>query len=127
MKDAVDYAQQALRFAARSLTWAEADELAHAWQDAYEDGQRTARQKDASVRSREAFAYECPREAEEALAKKSRRLLIEEYCEGCGACVKRCSQGALRLEGGRSTVDPSRCVLCGYCAKVCPMFAIKVI
>lgn len=68
-----------------------------------------------------------PLEAEEALSKKRRRLLIEDYCEGCGACAARCGQGALKVIGGRCTVDADKCVLCGYCSKVCPMFAIKVI
>ena len=52
---------------------------------------------------------------------------IEDYCEGCGNCVKRCPQKALRLEGGRSVCDHGKCVLCGYCAKVCPLFAVKVL
>ena len=93
--------------------------------DAVAVGMQSEAEIDADISYFENRAF--PREAEDALAKKSRRLLIEEYCEGCGACVMRCSQGALRLEGGRSAVDPSRCVLCGYCAGVCPMFAIKVI
>ena len=68
-----------------------------------------------------------PKEAEEALAVKRRRLFIEDYCEGCGTCVGRCGQRALSLEDGRAVVDDSKCVLCAYCSKVCPMFAIKVI
>lgn len=93
--------------------------------DAVAVGMQSESEIDANISYFETRSF--PKEAGEALAAKSRRLLIEDYCEGCGACVKRCSQGALRLEGGRSTVDSSRCVLCGYCAKVCPMFAIKVI
>ena len=93
--------------------------------DAVAVGMQSESEVDADISYFENRAF--PREAEEALSKKSRRLLIEEYCEGCGACVKRCAQGALKIEDGRSTVDPSRCVLCGYCAGVCPLFAIKVI
>lgn len=68
-----------------------------------------------------------PPEAAAALKAKTRRLHIEDYCEGCGNCVRRCPQKALRLEDGRSVCDHGKCVLCGYCAKVCPLFAIKVL
>lgn len=63
----------------------------------------------------------------EVLAKKERRLLIEDYCEGCATCVSRCAQNALRIENGRAVVDHDKCVLCAYCSKVCPVFAVKVI
>lgn len=75
MKNALDYARQALRFAERAMVEPDATAIRLAWQDAYEAGQREARQKDASERSREAFAHECPREAEEAMraARAARR------------------------------------------------------
>ncbi|MDL2235102.1 aldo/keto reductase [Christensenellaceae bacterium OttesenSCG-928-L17] len=56
-----------------------------------------------------------------------RRLLIHDWCEGCGACVARCKSGALQLCEGRAQVDNTRCVLCGYCAPACPQFCIKVV
>jgi len=65
--------------------------------------------------------------ARQRLAQKHRRLHIEDYCEGCGNCVERCTQSALRIEDGHAVVDSERCVLCGYCAKVCPLFALKVL
>ena len=61
------------------------------------------------------------------VAAQQRRLLIEEWCVGCGKCVARCPMGALTLMGDRATVDHSRCVLCGYCASVCSEFCLKVI
>ncbi|BCV21875.1 aldo/keto reductase [Moorella sp. Hama-1] len=61
------------------------------------------------------------------LQGRQRRLLIEEWCQGCGSCVQRCPQGALKLVAGRSVVDAERCILCGYCAGVCRDFCIKVI
>lgn len=78
MKDAMDYARQALRFAERALVEPDATAIRQEWQDAYEDGQRYARQKDASERSREAFAYGCQSEAEEAMraARAARRTHI---------------------------------------------------
>lgn len=56
-----------------------------------------------------------------------RRLFIEEWCQGCGECVKRCSHGALSLREGRAVVDHRRCVLCGYCAAACRDFCLKVV
>ena len=58
---------------------------------------------------------------------RRRRLVVEDYCEGCGNCVRRCGQGAMSIVGGTAVCDSSKCVLCGYCAGVCPRFAIKVI
>ncbi|MBQ8513472.1 MAG: aldo/keto reductase [Clostridia bacterium] len=90
----------------------------------------------------------------ERLSSKHRTLHVEEYCEGCGACVKRCGEGALTLmpvtdddeeahydfagdfaaDAGiteekpklRAVPDDAKCVRCGYCTKVCPVFALKV-
>lgn len=89
----------------------------------------------------------------EKLSAKHRVIHVEDYCEGCGACVRRCVSGALRLgeiteneesgydfsgefalENGietrktkyRAVPDDSKCVRCGYCTKVCPVFALKI-
>lgn len=65
---------------------------------------------------------------ESPLTAMNRRkaLHVDFWCEGCGLCVDRCSQQALSLREGRAVADPERCVLCGYCAGECPVFAIKV-
>lgn len=69
-----------------------------------------------------------PAALRERLRRRPRRLLIEDWCQACGECVKRCSAGALYTnEHGRTAVRLERCTLCGYCAAVCPEFAIKVI
>lgn len=58
---------------------------------------------------------------------REKRLLVEDWCEGCGECGKACPFGAMSLIDGRAAVDPSRCMLCGYCARVCPHFCLKVV
>jgi len=61
-----------------------------------------------------------------SLTDKPRQLLVEDWCRGCGACVRRCGFGAMRLREGRAQPTEG-CTCCGYCAKVCPEFCIKVI
>jgi len=69
-----------------------------------------------------------PPPLESALAGYKRTLLIQDWCQACGECVRRCSQGALRIgEEGIAAVDKEKCILCGYCGSVCKELAIKVI
>ena len=67
-----------------------------------------------------------PESITRALQSKSRRLAIEDWCEGCGKCINRCGQKALRLESGKVIVKREHCVLCGYCSAVCEGFCIKI-
>ncbi|MCL4425276.1 MAG: aldo/keto reductase [Firmicutes bacterium] len=57
---------------------------------------------------------------------QKKRLLVEEWCSGCGRCLAACRTGALVLEGGRVRVQEERCLLCGYCSYFCPEFVIKI-
>jgi len=66
-------------------------------------------------------------EVSRAVTGRKKRLLVEEWCEGCGRCVKRCGFKALSLQGGRAVVDETKCMLCGYCGGVCPVFCLKII
>ena len=70
---------------------------------------------------------EPPAQALAQTRREPRRLMIHDYCRGCGRCVARCRQGALRLENGKCVCDQDKCVRCGYCAPVCEDFCIKVI
>ncbi len=46
-------------------------------------------------------------------------------CRGCGACIRRCPNGALHYgPDGLAEVDHSKCLTCGYCAPQCPVLAI---
>lgn len=79
--------------------------------------------------------YNCARFSGEApdpelgdrLRQTKRRLLVQEWCEGCGVCVSACHNHALSIQNGRAVVDPDKCALCSYCARVCPQFTIKII
>jgi len=52
---------------------------------------------------------------------------VHDWCEGCGKCAERCRQNAISIRGGRAHIDAGKCVFCGYCARVCPQFCIKVV
>ncbi len=120
--------------------------------DAVAVGMQSVEEVDANVRFLTSGAFSDT--DRERLSKKHRSLHVEEYCEGCGACVKRCASGALRLVPAcdtdeakydfsaefiassglsesdsprmRAVADDEKCVRCGYCTKVCPVFALKV-
>lgn len=64
---------------------------------------------------------------ESAIGSYAKRLVVEDWCEGCGKCEERCGFGAISIIGGKAVVDGSKCMLCGYCARVCPHFCIRVI
>lgn len=61
------------------------------------------------------------------LSGRTRRLLVEDWCVGCGRCAERCPAGALRVQDGRAVVDAARCLCCGYCGAHCPEFCLKII
>ena len=63
----------------------------------------------------------------EALSHRERHIMVHDWCEGCGRCRDRCRQKAIEIVDGRARVDQSKCVFCGYCARVCPQFCIKVV
>ncbi|MHB1393870.1 MAG: aldo/keto reductase [Clostridia bacterium] len=74
------------------------------------------------------FEGKCvPKEISSQLMEKKRKLLIDSWCGGCGSCCKKCAQKAITIGKGKAVVDPSKCVLCGYCSAYCPDFYIKII
>lgn len=61
------------------------------------------------------------------IRNQKRTLVVEEWCVGCGKCVRKCRQNALRIVEGKCVVDMNKCVLCSYCAGECTDFYIKIV
>jgi len=68
-----------------------------------------------------------PEAIEKRLSSEKRNLMIEDWCEGCGQCMKHCRYDALKISQGKAVVNPDKCILCGYCAGYCPQFCIKIV
>jgi len=58
---------------------------------------------------------------------KEKHIEIEPWCTGCGVCIDRCKQGAIKIVNGKAFVIREKCVLCSYCAQACPDFSIKLV
>lgn len=67
-----------------------------------------------------------PSQLKVELSKVNRRLIVADYCIGCGNCERRCQQNGIKVINGMA-IPNDKCILCGYCATVCPEFCIKVI
>jgi predicted aldo/keto reductase-like oxidoreductase len=61
------------------------------------------------------------------LSNRERKLHIDDWCEGCGKCKEKCSQKAIEIIGNQAVCEHQKCILCGYCSAVCPVWAIKVV
>ncbi len=67
------------------------------------------------------------KELKEKVARQPKHLHIDEWCEGCGECIKHCQSQALFIQAGKACVDEDKCLLCGYCGAYCPQFYIKIV
>jgi NADH-quinone oxidoreductase subunit I len=57
-------------------------------------------------------------------------------CVGCGACVRACPQGVIKLaterteDGSRKVlsyeIEIARCLFCGFCVDACPFGALQM-
>lgn len=51
----------------------------------------------------------------------------EELCNGCGACVTPCAEGAIVLVDGKArVVDEALCDGAGFCLAICPTGALSI-
>ena len=74
------------------------------------------------------FSGETPDpEVAERLGHVRRRMLIQDWCQGCGTCVTACRNHAITMVDGIARINYELCATCGYCARACPQFNIKVI
>ena len=46
-------------------------------------------------------------------------------CIGCGSCVRICAHNGPMIENGKAQIDHSKCVGCGRCLATCPKDAIE--
>ena len=60
---------------------------------------------------------------------KSRQIvrIDEELCDGCGACVSPCAEGAIQIINGKARVlREELCDGAGFCLGVCPTGALSI-
>lgn len=67
-----------------------------------------------------------PEELKTGLKHKPRRVVVENWCKGCGECTHHCPQGALTVKEHKAYVDKSLCIFCGYCGLYCEDICIKI-
>ncbi|HEY9113531.1 MAG TPA: nitroreductase family protein [Bacteroidales bacterium] len=62
--------------------------------------------------------------------KENATIIINEaLCNGCGLCVKVCSDNSLMMFEGKAHENPNPhfgCIACGHCMAVCPTDAIEI-
>jgi len=55
----------------------------------------------------------------------SKLKINKSKCAGCGACLRVCPYGAIKIgKDGKAVIDKDKCRNCGKCKEVCPFDAI---
>lgn len=67
----------------------------------------------------------CPMGAISARESDGVRVIDQEKCVGCGACVQACPFHMPTIDP--ETKKSTKCVSCGYCAANCPCGALKIV
>lgn len=87
-------------------------------------GMQSKEEVDANINLIE-YGY-IPTNIKGKINKKERRLHIADWCIGCEKCISVCKHGGIKMINGKAHPDYEKCIFCGYCAKYCPEFCIKV-
>ncbi len=66
-------------------------------------------------------------ELAERTGQYRKKAKVTFLCKGCGQCISLCHNNAIRVLNGKALIDETNCLLCGYCSRGCPQFAIRVI
>ena len=67
------------------------------------------------------------RHAINAVKKRRRAVVDPSACVACGCCVKVCPLQAIEIvRGVMAQVRQDKCVGCGKCARECPASVIKI-
>ncbi|MBQ8907547.1 MAG: DUF362 domain-containing protein [Clostridia bacterium] len=57
---------------------------------------------------------------------RTRPVLHQKLCVGCGVCRDICPASAIVIEKGKAKIDRKKCIRCFCCQEFCPKSAMKV-